>query len=57
MTKSYYKKDDNGEWISISQKEYRDKVTKYKEAKARATQNASAIDYTSLKNWLFEHIR
>ena len=65
-TKSYYKKDDNGEWISISQKEYRDKVTKYKEAKARATQNttqnttqhdsASAIDYTSLKNWLFEHI-
>lgn len=53
LTKSYWNKDKTQ---SISQKEFEDKVAAYEKAKQKAA-SSSAIDYTSLKNWLFEKLK
>jgi hypothetical protein len=58
MTKAYYSKDEHGNDISISAKEYKDKMDAYKKAKQKAQQQAgsSSFHYTNLGNHLFESI-
>jgi hypothetical protein len=72
-TKSYYngEKDKNGNAISISAKEFRERVKNYQAAKAKQSKktnntqtptqtplsdNNSIIDYTRLRDWLFEKL-
>lgn len=56
-TKSYYNVKDKKQ--SISKKEFLERVKTYQKAVRKAKQkeaSSSSIDYTSLKNWLFEHL-
>ena len=66
-TKSYYngKKDENGNKISISAEEYKEKVKHYKKLKAKrdarrsstTTTDQNSLQYSSLKNYLLENLK
>ena len=66
-TKSYYngKKDENGNKISISAEEYKEKVKHYKKLKAKrdarrsstTTTDQNSLQYSSLKNYLIENLK
>ena len=66
-TKSYYngKRDDNGNWVTISQEEYREKLKRYRARKNKnkkpnpESQTTTPLDggesrYEDFKNYLFE---
>lgn len=52
MTKSYY----NSEGNKISQDEYKEKMNAYQKAKQKNSSQDESVKYTSLKNYLFEHL-
>ena len=66
-TKSYFGKDAKGNEVSISRREYKQKVKAYQAARERASaaqstkpkttpMGESIVRYTRLRNWLFEHL-